>query len=427
MPAAELAARRRAPKPGAAAARYCAPVFAALLLCWASASSAEERPVFHRGVGLHYALNWAEIEPWPSKTYVFPPFGGGQYALLAKDVAALGAAGFDFVRLTVDPGPFLQTGGEKDAELARILGDRIATIEKAGLNVIVDLHPNRQHEDYQPAFFTDAMAAAYRNATVRVARMLAARDTAHVALELMNEPQIRADDDAHWQNEVEALHAAVRKVAPRLTLVLSGGRGGTPEGLLNLDPAPFAADERIVFTFHDYTPLEFTHQSVRGRREFLADVPYPSRNTPISVPLSASSRLIAKQPMPRTEKIAALVDVARQLRHYYARDYDRHAMGAMFDGVAAWAKRHRIDPARILLGEFGVARASGDRHGAPARDRERWLTEMREEAEARGFSWAVWSYGSGQMDIAETGARTSFDAGTLKALGLTPAAAPAPK
>ena len=57
-----------------------------------------------------------------------------------------------------------------------------------------------------------------------------------------------------------------------------------------------------------------------------------------------------------------------------------------FDLVADWAQRHNV---HILLGEFGVY------NKADMDSRVRWTTFVREQAEAHGFAWAYWEFGSG--------------------------------
>jgi endoglucanase len=53
--------------------------------------------------------------------------------------------------------------------------------------------------------------------------------------------------------------------------------------------------------------------------------------------------------------------------------------------VAAWAADHARGR-EIYLGEFGVYKSAD-----PASKR-RWIAAVREAAEKRGWSWAVWDY-----------------------------------
>ena len=69
-------------------------------------------------------------------------------------------------------------------------------------------------------------------------------------------------------------------------------------------------------------------------------------------------------------------------------------MDAPFDRVKAWAERNGIDPADIILGEFGMIRQEweGD-FTMPAAYRAAYVRDMAARAERAGFPWSVWSYG----------------------------------
>jgi endoglucanase len=58
---------------------------------------------------------------------------------------------------------------------------------------------------------------------------------------------------------------------------------------------------------------------------------------------------------------------------------------AGFARVAVWAAEH-AQGREIYLGEFGVYKA------ADPDSQRRWITAVREAAESRGWSWAVWDY-----------------------------------
>ena len=64
-----------------------------------------------------------------------------------------------------------------------------------------------------------------------------------------------------------------------------------------------------------------------------------------------------------------------------------------FATVAGWAKAHGVDPADILLGEFGMIRQEyGNPHVVPAKDRQAFYAAQIGRAEKHGFRWAAFSY-----------------------------------
>jgi endoglucanase len=258
---------------------------------------------------------------------------------------------------------------------------------------------------------------------IRTAGALAAFRDARIWLEPMNEPQIgwNAQDDRKWQEMLEGIYRDIRAVAPQLGLILTGGTGGSAEGLLAVNAQPFAADPRAAFTFHYYYPYTFTHQSF-GARQFLSSIPYPARPESLPKSLQALADRINNYPLGQEQKSSALAENERELRSYFALGFDRAAIRQSFDQVAEWATRYSIDGSRILLGEFGVVRAHGPYRGAQDEDRARWLRDVREEAENRGYGWAIWAYRpEGGMSIFnENGPQSGFDKVTLAALGLLP-------
>jgi endoglucanase len=382
----------------------------------------------HRGLNIHNAMNWAKLQAPSATTYLYPAFADNGHRIGASELRAIRSAGFDFVRLTVDPGPFLQFKGAQRDGLDDVLLDRVRMILAQGLSVIVDFHPNEQNSAYAPlkliANVNATLFAEYRDMLVRTAKALAGMRDARIWLEPMNEPQIgwNTEDDRKWQGMLEDLYRSVRAVAPQLGLVLTGGTGGSLEGLLAVNAAPFAADPHTTFTFHYYYPYAFTHQSI-GARKFLSGLPYPAHPEALPESLQALAERIDKFPLAQQQKPSILAESERALRAYFASGFDRAAIAKGFDQVAQWAARYSIDGGRILLGEFGVVRTYRGYRGARDEDRARWLHDVRAEAESRGYGWAIWVYrGEGGMAILnEGGSQPSLDKVTLAALGLAPA------
>ena len=74
-----------------------------------AAGHAENAPsgAFQRAIAFSHVLAWAPVKPAPSRDFVFPPFENSALSL-GKELKSISRTGLDFVRLAVDPGPFLQ-------------------------------------------------------------------------------------------------------------------------------------------------------------------------------------------------------------------------------------------------------------------------------------------------------------------------------
>jgi hypothetical protein len=404
--------------------RQAAQGFAGVLLgAWLSLAPAcaQDTPSsagFRRGIGLAHALAWAPVEPAPSRAFVFPPFDQPLKAL-ANELKALRRTGFDFVRLAVDPGPFLQFQGSRRDRLDDILMERVRLILSSGLAVIVDFHPSDLHGDYTADALTRGVDVpvfqAYLRLLARTAALLDRLQSRSVALEIMNEPPVTP---ARWQPMLDAAYGAIRGRAPGLLLVLDGGDEGSAAGALAL--GSFRNDPAVLFSFHYYDPYQFTHQGAPWvAARYLADVPYPALARPLQDSLDASAALIATSDLPPSQKSRAVLDARQRLESYRKSSFDRRTIAQSFDRIAGWARDHRVPSERVLLGEFGARRQDGRIGASRDGERARWIRDVREEAEARGFAWAAWVYrGSGGFSLVRHEEGTELDPTMIDALGL---------
>jgi hypothetical protein len=378
---------------------------------------------FHRGIGISHMLAWANVEA--DRTFAFPPFAGADRTMSPAEMRQLTEAGLDFVRLAVDPGPFLQLTGWKRDWADRFLVDTVRSFLAAGLAVVVDLHPSDIHPAYESKDLTAGLRSpafqAYLGLVSRVASLLAEFGSPRVAFELMNEPTIAP---AAWQPMLEAAYRAARSRAPGLTLVLGGGNQNAVVGLTGMDMKAFADDPAVIYTYHDYDPYQYTHQGASWNAAAnLADVPYPARARPPGESLEATRRSIAQSDMKAEGKPAAIASATRQLESYQRSGFDRADLAKTFDEVTAWARSRNIPPQRILLGEFGARLTATSGGAAQQAERERYFRDMRELAEAKGFAWSAFSYrGGGGFALARDEVGPGLDPVIARALGLRPAA-----
>jgi endoglucanase len=390
----------------------------------AAAEPAREIPMFRRGIGVSHALGWADVEPGGS--YGDAPFSATRFRFDAEQRRAIRAAGFDFVRLVVDVGPFLVLDGASRDRLDDLLINTVRELLDADLGVIVDLHPSAMNPTYRPTELTAGVDTPNFRAVLALQRRLAGRlervaedkgaaGPPRLALELMNEPEITP---AAWQPMLEAAYRAARSGSAKLPLVLGGASMNAAAALTAIDMRPFASDARLIYTFHDYSPWQFTHQELRGSPAYALDA--------IAYPAPASAEAMSQA----TEQRMAILDLdgsalalaqkaKRTLASYVSSGFDRSTLEKTFQQVTAWRMAQRLPAHAILLGEFGVHRTPYQNTVEGSAARERWLRDMRELAEAHGFAWACWTYaGAGGFALAENETGPGFDAATRRALGL---------
>ncbi|MGX5803276.1 glycoside hydrolase family 5 protein [Bradyrhizobium sp. Arg314] len=378
----------------------------AALLAFAALALPAEAATFSmkRGLNLDQWVTWPTEDKWGDREAILP-YPEWRKFLKEDDLEALKDAGLDFLRMPVDPSPFLsdQTTALRGDLYAGVL-DSARMINRAGLKVIVDLHlipagGNRKigmSEVMDDPTTFDAYVEIVRN----MAKTLAREDPQLVALELMNEPIVDCDENGTdlWPERQKQLFAAARASATRLTLVLTGGCYSIAVSLAKVDPKAIP-DDNIIWAFHSYDPFLLTHQGATWAGDFIQYV------TGLPYPLTAISkarldmaldtirgRISAEAPWARQSGMLAYLD--EQVATMDSPEKLLAVMEAPFKTVDAWAKANGIKPQDITLGEFGMIRKEyGNRFVMPAAYRAAYVRDMIARAEAHGFSWSVWSYG----------------------------------
>lgn len=379
-------------------------ICAAMAVFWHGmlAMAAAEPIALKRGINLDIWDSWPGEQRWDDRA-VLLPFPEWQRKIKLEDLVELRRSGFDFVRMPVDPAPFLSPKTEpfRDA-LFLSVEQAVDTITASGLKVVVDLHaiPAGQRSSGSDRIATDpVLFDRYVELVRRLAGVLRERPASQVAFEPMNEPLAGCDGNrAKWAQMQKRLFAAARSSATRLTLILSGGCWGGAESLADIDPKSIA-DDNIIWTFHSYAPFLLTHQGATWAGDFIryvSGIPYPPHDDNADereMALERSrQRILAEAPADRRsgmlnylDELAREVDTAEKLSAM---------MRSPFYTVTAWADHHGIDRKNILLGEFGMIRQEyGTVDVMEPQWRAAYVGDMIDLAEKSGFSWSIWGYG----------------------------------
>jgi endoglucanase len=405
---------------------------AAWVLGMAIAANAAPIPL-QRGVGVHEWLNWSPLEG--DGSYRWPPYRSekewrsGRRPLTDwpdRDAfAQIRSMGFDFVRLSVDPGPRLASKGAKRQQALDILAAAVERIASAGLKVVLDLHGVTQVPAYSMEMIYDGAdsegVARYREMVVAVATMLVKVGTDKVALEPYNEPAYYPCDSSgsdDWQRIMARTIRDIRAVSTELTIVATGACGGSIAGLVNLTPD--FDDPNLYYSFHMYEPHSFTHQRPQGTNTFALGLPWPAdSSTPEKVTETLKAKMDAAG-LSTVEQVINMVAARGAIARYFEQNWGSSQLEASFRQAVDWAEGHGIPSRRLFMGEFGVILMSADgRMGAFDADRLRYLTAVRQQAERFAIPWSVWEFFNpyGMTLIPPDGPAVP-DAGLIRALGL---------
>ncbi|MCE1235013.1 MAG: glycoside hydrolase family 5 protein [Hyphomicrobiales bacterium] len=379
-------------------------VATALLALLAVPFAAAETPPLRRGINFEVWQTWTGREGFLAGGYDRSNFPDWSKRVDDRGLAALRRQGFDFVRLNIDPSPFFWDEAEADRLLDGV-AKAVDRLLSADFRVVIDLHlvpeaPDRPQGLHWALGTGGEKAAAGFVPYLGLVRQFATRfrdlPADRVALELMNEPdqdwfsRLRIAD--RWPGQLASLVAAARRAAPKLPLVLTGARGGSSEGLLRLDPRPFAGDDAILWSYHTYEPMAVTHSGLpweRNAAHFLTHLPFPAA----AIDAPARARLLAsaldrlgREVADPTERRDLEAKIAAALDAYVASQAGPAKIAAEAASVADWAKRNGVRPDRIMVGEFGAFQ-----DGADPAARLAVVRATREAAEAAGFAWAIYT------------------------------------
>ena len=176
-----------------------------------------------------------------------------------KDFDVIAGWGLDHVRIPMDYNVLENADGTLCADgfdrIARAVGWSLAR----GLKVVLDLHKTAGYSfdsNYNEEGFFNS--EAYQERFYRLWEGLAARfnDPDRIAFELLNEvtdPSVIGE----WNRIAAECIGRIRKIAPRSLILVGSYWNNSPKAVKDLDPP---ADDRVIYNFHCYDPLVFTHQ-----------------------------------------------------------------------------------------------------------------------------------------------------------------------
>ena len=311
----------------------------------------------------------------------------------ASDIALIKSAGFDHVRLSINPQPFMDAARHRDgsAELFGYLDAAIKMILDAGLAVEIDMHPD---SDFKTRLAKeDEFVERFADFWSMVAKRYAPLDPDRVFFEILNEPEMR--DAYRWYGVEAKLAAAIRRAAPSNTIIAAGARWDDDDDLVFLEPLP---DPNVIYVFHFYEPHIFTHQGATWGAYYwhwLKGLHFPSS------PENAA-------------QVATLLPEARdrmQVIRYGQDHWDASRIDAEINQADSWAKQHGVP---LICNEFGVFRDF-----AEPQDRNAWIKDVRTSLERHNIGWTMWDYSGNFGVVTQRDSKATLDETTVRALGLS--------
>jgi len=375
--------------------RKCVVVFLFLAsLSWAQVKPATQSPSTVPASRLAHIRHGINLSEWFAQVYDPKGYTKEHFEswTTASDIALIKSAGFDHVRLSVNPQPMMDAARHPNgsAEYFGYLDAAVKMILNAGLAVEIDMHPDSEFKTRLAK--EDDFVERFADFWSTVAQHYASWDQDRVFFEILNEPEMR--DAYRWYGVEAKLAAAVRRGAPTSTIIAAGARWDDDDDLVFLEPLP---DPNVIYVFHFYEPHIFTHQGATWGAYYwhwLKGLHYPSS------PENAA-------------QVGALVPEARerlQVIRYGQDHWDASRIETEINQVADWASQRGVP---LICNEFGVFRNFSD-----PQDRAAWIKDVRTSLERHNIGWAMWDYSGSFGVVTNRETKAKLDEVTVRALGL---------
>ncbi len=288
-----------------------------------------------------------------------------------EDIATIASYGLDHVRVPIDYDVFMkETKGQdvvNEEGMSRI-EDCIQWCKNHGLNMVLDLHKAKGYMfDTQAvpdadAFFKDPILW---EAFYETWEMLAERFGKHnkmLAFEILNEV-VNPDYESKWNEIATETIKRIRRTAPDSYILVGGVNYNS---VLKVSGISVPYDEKIVYNFHCYEPMCFTHQNAHWMDEMKGfKMNYPE---PLDV-LRAKTEEINKC------KVGSVFDKCL--------DGEGKFFDKLFAQAVEFAKEKNVP---LYCGEYGVI------DQAPVDGTLCWVKEIHEAFEKYGIGRALWNY-----------------------------------
>lgn len=286
--------------------------------------------------------------------------------------------GMDHVRLPIDYDVIETEDGDPIESGHKHIEDCISWCQKYGLNIILDLHKtcgfmfDTQAVPDPDKFFTDVKLQDRFIETWRELIKRYGKYKDFIAFELLNEV-VNPDFVKEWNAIANRAIEMIREYEKEAYIIIGGVQHNNVLNVPLLDPPH---DEYIVYNFHCYEPLCFTHQHASWVENIDYDLSYPA---PIEVYKEKSIEL--NQNHAGAVFSSGIKEVGPEF------------FEVMFKGAIEYAEKMNVP---LYCGEYGCI------DQAPTKDSLNWLSDINEVFSKFGIGRALWNYKEKDFGITES-------------------------
>lgn len=296
-------------------------------------------------------------------------------ALDDSDIRNIKAMGFDFVRLPLDPRALDSEDGRERMQTDKLTALRydLETLIDAGFSVVLDLHPKNDFQRRLTNLAPEESRRILENFWRGMSETLKGLPPERLLIQFLNEPKLETNI---WWGIQEKVIESLRPVYPHNTFVATAS---PDSGWWQLEGLKPYKDSNVVYDFHFYEPMTFTHHQLPW------DADYDPKRAALPVPY----------PVDPSDSAAQKTDDPT-IRAYLQQNWNREKLSKLVGKIAKWQKENNT---RLVCLEFGVYSEHVDEWS-----RLNWLRDVREELGRNGIPSAMWEF-KGPFGLLPTKAR----------------------
>lgn len=293
-----------------------------------------------------------------------------------EDFTKVKSWGFDHVRIPVDYNLFEDIKGNFiESGFARI--DRVIRLcRQNGLNMVLDLHKaigfSFDDGERETGLFESAESQQLFYALWRELARRYAKHSDMLAFELLNEVTL-PEYMPVWNKMASTTIGIIREYSQDIKILVGGYYNNSPEAVPDID---VPVDDNIVFNFHCYEPIMFTHQGAYWIEGMNSDFRMPYKCTFGQYADNMKGRV--DQLLPQSYMLAA--DVIPDEK-FFIEKFSEAVKVAEEKGVY------------LYCGEYGVIEL------ANIPDTLLWYKDIHKAFEKLGIGHALWSYREMDFDF----------------------------
>ena len=285
-----------------------------------------------------------------------------------EDIKCIADWGMDHVRVPVDYEVLETEDGDVIEAGYEYIRNVLDWCMKYHLNAVLDLHKaygydfnDAGEEGKNDLFANEALQDRFVKLWLRIVETFGTYK--NVAFELLNEV-VEQENAKAWNDLIQKTVSAIRTVTKDAPIIYGGIQWNSVKTLKLLD---VPQDDNIIFTFHFYEPLLFTHQKAYWVKNMdpNQEIFYPETMEYFC----EKSKMLGYQGEVVTKAASKTMGVE------FIREMVQEAISAANNAGV-----------RLYCGEFGVI------DQAPLTDTLKWFRDVYEVFEENHIGGAVWSY-----------------------------------